>query len=76
METYLLITALLALFGSYLVSNGNWQGFAIWLVTNSVFALHNYLICEWVQMGLFMAYFIIAINGIRNLLNNNKDRNE
>jgi hypothetical protein len=65
MELLSLVTVL-ALLGAYLVSSGKWIGFAIWLFTNTVFAMHNYTIGEWQQGFLFTAYFVLALNGLRN----------
>lgn len=64
METILLVTTLMALFGAYLNSIGNVKGFYIWIVTNLIFAIHNYMIYEYSQMILFLSYLIISVNGI------------
>lgn len=66
MDAILSLSTLLALVGAYLVSQGMWQGFAIWTVTNTVFAIHNFLIEEWQMFFLFVAYFFLAVNGLYN----------
>jgi hypothetical protein len=68
METFLFIVTIFALYGAYLNSCNNWVGFWIWTVTNVIFAYHNYTINEYSQMSLFLAYFFISLNGIRNSL--------
>jgi len=65
METVLFIATIAALFGAWLVSEGNKNGFAIWIITNFVFAINNYMIGQWQQGLLFSVYLILAINGLR-----------
>jgi len=66
METLLFISTITALMGAYLNSNGNYLGFYLWLVSNSIFSYHNFCIAEYSQCALFSVYFLISINGIRN----------
>ena len=63
METILLVTTILALVGAYLNSRGVRFSFAIWMVTNTFFAAHNWQVGEWQQAVLFSAYLLISING-------------
>ena len=67
METILFIATVLALIGAYLVSNGAWIGFAIWIVTDIIFMINNYMIGQWQQMVLFGLYLFIASNGVYNM---------
>ncbi len=67
METLLLIATISALIGAYLVSNGNWVGFAIWIVTDIIFMANNYIIGQWQQTILFGLYLFIASNGVYNM---------
>lgn len=64
MDAILPIAALAALFAAYLVSKGNWIGFAIWIVTDLIFMVNNYMICQWEQCILFALYLGIAANGV------------
>lgn len=64
METILLITTVLALLGAFLNSHGRRLSFVIWMLTNTVFALHNWHVGEWQQAILFSAYLLISINGL------------
>lgn len=66
MEALLFVVTILALIGAYLNSTGVVYGFHLWLFTNAVFAHHNFMIAEYSQMSLFLAYFLIALNGIKN----------
>lgn len=66
METVLLISTMIALLGAYRNSKGNVIGFYLWLVSNSIFAYHNFNIGEYAQCALFLAYFLISCNGIYN----------
>lgn len=66
METILLIATVLALMGAYLVSKGMWEGFAIWIVTNIVFAFNNFFIGQWQQGILFSVYLALALQGFFN----------
>jgi len=54
-----------ALIGAYLNSIGKWQGFAIWIATNTIFALNNYYIGQWQQALLFSCYLLLAANGLK-----------
>jgi hypothetical protein len=65
METILLIATFSALIGAYFNSMGKWQGFAIWIVTNLVFMVNNYMIGQWQQALLFACYLVLACNGLR-----------
>jgi len=64
MDVLLPITTLAALLGAYLVSNGNWKGFAIWVITDIIFMINNFLISQWEQGILFGIYLFIAANGV------------
>lgn len=66
METILLVATISALVGAYFVSKGMWQGFAIWIITNIVFASNNFYIGQWQQGILFSAYFVLAVQGFFN----------
>lgn len=66
METMLLLATLFALYGAYLNSVGIWHGFAIWVVTNFIFCMHNFLIGQWQQSLLFGCYLLISANGLLN----------
>lgn len=59
------LMTIFALYGAYLVSDGQKNGFKIWLVTNSFFAIHNLFLGIYPQTVLFICYLIITINGIR-----------
>lgn len=65
METLLFIATILALTGAYLNSIGKKEAFYFWIFTNAVFAANNYMIQEYSQMVLFLAYLLISINGVR-----------
>lgn len=67
MQIALIISTVAALIGALLVSNGRWVGFAIWLATDIVFMINNYLIGEWQQCILFALYLFIAANGVYNM---------
>lgn len=66
MEAFLFVITVLALIGAILNSYDHWQGFAIWIVTNTTFAFHNYTIGQWQQGLLFSVYILISINGLIN----------
>lgn len=66
MQITLIISTIAALIGALLVSNGRWVGFAIWIVTDIIFMINNYLIGEWQQCILFGLYLFIASNGVYN----------
>jgi len=70
MATILLLTTIIALIGAYFNSIAKWQGFAIWMVTNTIFAIHNFSIGEWQQAILFVAYFLLSANGLSYYLFN------
>lgn len=72
MDAILSIATVAALIGALLVSNGNWIGFAIWIVTDIIFMLNNYMIGQWQQAALFGLYLFIAANGVYNMKINNK----
>jgi hypothetical protein len=63
----LFVATFLALIGAYMVSNGIWIGFAIWIVTDIIFMINNYMIGQWQQMILFGLYLFIASNGVYNM---------
>lgn len=65
MESVLLLATILAMLGAYLNSIGKWQGFLVWILTNTIFCIHNFLIDEWQQGFLFLFYFFISLNGLR-----------
>ncbi len=67
MEEVLCVATILALVGAYLVSNGNWIGFAIWIFTDIVFMINNYIVGQWQQTILFGLYLFIASNGVYNM---------
>ena len=67
MEAILLITTFFALYGAYLNSEGKWEGFAIWMITNFLFMLNNWVIGQWQQSFLFFCYFILSLRGLYNL---------
>lgn len=64
METVLLITTVLALIGAYLNSRGHVVSFLIWMITNTIFTVHNWHVGEWQQAILFGSYLLISINGL------------
>jgi hypothetical protein len=66
MEILLFVATILALFGAYLNSKGDWRGFAIWMCTNLIFLFNNYIVGQWQQAFLFLCYFLIAVNGLFN----------
>jgi hypothetical protein len=66
-EILLPITTFFALFGAWLVSNGKWWGFAIWIVTDIIFMINNVMISQWEQAILFGLYLFIAANGVYNM---------
>ena len=67
MDAILPLTTIAALVGAYLVSSGNWIGFAVWIVTDIIFMINNYIIGQWEQAILFGLYLIIASNGVYNM---------
>jgi len=67
MQIALIISTIAALIGALLVSNGKWTGFLIWIFTDIVFMINNYLINEWQQCVLFGLYLFIACNGVYNM---------
>jgi len=67
MEILLPIATIFALLGAFLVSNGNWKGFAIWIITDIIFMFNNYMIGQWEQAILFGLYLFIATNGVYNM---------
>lgn len=72
MEILLPLATISALIGALLVSNGNWIGFAIWIATDIIFMINNYMIGQWEQSILFGLYLFIAGNGIYNMKIKNK----
>lgn len=68
MEKLLLANTILALLGAYYVSSGKSLGFFIWIFTNIIFMIHNYMIDQWQQSLLFAAYLGLAVYGFLNLL--------
>ncbi len=66
MGSILFTATLLAIFGAYLNSIGNRNGFLIWIGTNIVFMINNILIDQTWQALLFAVYLILAVNGWRN----------
>jgi len=73
MGSLLFVSTLLALYGAYLNSEGRWHGFAIWIVTNTVFMIHNYNIGQWQQSLLFLCYLVLSANGLRHSYDDWKD---
>lgn len=55
----------LAIFGAYLVSNFNRNGFVIWCFTNTFFLCYNFINKNVPGMVLFFVYLLISINGLR-----------
>lgn len=76
MEKILFITMILALLGAYLNSIGKKEGFLVWILTNSIFMMHNYLIGQWQQALLFACYLFLAAFGLYNQLKQEKLKNE
>lgn len=76
MESVLFLATILAMIGAYLNSIGKWQGFLVWILTNTIFCIHNFLIDEWQQSLLFLFYFFIALNGLRVAEKNYKEKKE
>lgn len=68
MEIFLPIVTLLALYGTYLNSIGKKEGFIIWIFTNAVFCFNNFMIHQWEQGLLFLAYILLSIYGLANCL--------
>ena len=66
MDSILLMTTLLALYGAYLNSKGDWRGFAIWMATNTIFLINNLMIEQWCQALLFGSYLALSANGLYN----------
>jgi len=66
MEAFLLIVTVFALIGAYLNSMGRIESFMIWILTNFVFMINNWMIGQWQQSLLFGCYFAIALNGLFN----------
>lgn len=58
-----LITGL-AIFGTILNIRKNRWCFRVWLVSNSALCIHNFIIGEYAQSGLFLVYVGLAIYGI------------
>lgn len=63
MEILLPATTIAALFGAYLNSSGKKEGFIVWMATNAVFMVHNFLIGEYSQAVLFTCYLGITVYG-------------
>lgn len=70
MDYILIINTLAALYGAYLNSIGNYQGFSIWIATNLIFIANNYWIGQYEQAFLFTCYLFLAFNGLRYSLKN------
>jgi hypothetical protein len=64
MENILYLTTAFALLGAVLNSYGYKLSFMIWMLTNLIFAIHNWDIGEVQQAILFSAYLLISINGL------------
>lgn len=64
MDAILPIATLAALIAAFMVSKGNWMGFSIWIVTDLIFMINNYMIGQWEQCILFALYLGIAANGV------------
>jgi hypothetical protein len=60
------ILTAVALYGAYLNSKADKNGFYWWLVSNAGFSTYNFFIGEYAMSALFTAYLVITINGIRN----------
>lgn len=61
-------TAMLAIFGTVLVTLKSPWGFAVWIVSNSSFLIHNMRIKERAQATLWGVYLGLAIWGFASWL--------
>lgn len=61
-----------ALYGAYLNSKQDINGFILWTITNSYFTVYNFYNEEWAQGCLFLAYLIITLNGIKTWRKNSQ----
>jgi hypothetical protein len=58
------IIFVLAIVGVVLNIRKHWSCFAIWLITNGFWAVHNLLIGQYAQAVLFGVYFGLSIYGL------------
>lgn len=58
------VMSLIGLIGTITNAERNKVGFVFWLVSNLYMSIRFFVIGEYAQSGLFLAYFILAIRGI------------
>lgn len=67
------LMALLAILGTILNLKRRWEGFLLWIVSNSFWFIHNMQIGEYQQASLSCLYTFLAVAGIREWLVNRSD---
>lgn len=65
MQYISLIAVAVALYGTYLNAQQKRSGFYFWLVTNAFFSAESFCAGLPAQGLLFLAYFVLAIKGLR-----------
>lgn len=58
------VMSLIGLIGTITNAERNKVGFVFWLISNLYMSIRFFVIGEYAQSGLFLAYFILAIRGI------------
>ena len=69
----LTLITLAAIMGAALNAQGRRAGFAVWIVTNAYFAIHNLRIGETQQAALYAVYFALAVWGLVKWRGSNVD---
>jgi len=54
---------LIALYGTWLNAQGKKNGFILWILSNTTFAIWNFMIGEYPQSFLFLCYLFLAVYG-------------
>lgn len=65
MQIISIIAAAAALYGTHLNANQNRKGFYFWLATNAFFSVQSAVAGLPAQSILFLAYFFLAIRGLK-----------
>jgi nicotinamide riboside transporter PnuC len=55
----------IALRGTWLNAKGKRDGFWFWVVSNTGFAIVNFLLSQYAMSALFTAYLFLAIKGLK-----------
>ena len=63
-DNFMYIFVILSLYANLLVIQKNYNGFAIWIVTNSAWMIYDYYIGAFSQSALFLVYNMFAVYGL------------